>query len=304
MARFGAGEGGSADIAAIRALRADPPGKATAGDRRKTFGAGLEQFEQLHSVARDAGAASAPILLFYALAQAGKAILAAHAGEDWQASGHGLSIRIESDEIAKTVVKPNGDGLFQAVSRATASAVLSAPLTLGEVRARVPRLPRSQGLEPEGVRLLTVSSEPVDQRVIRDERGSLLPAGEDGRALKDLCPALANAEINTREQGSYAVINLDFASDGEAAAFDAFLWPYLGQRFLPTADKTPSGLMLWWMILLGLSSFARYEPARWTAAINPDESTVAVPLEQTLEIAAVHLPALVLEGLTRAAPES
>lgn len=300
MGLFGIGDG-SEDLAAIRALRAEPPGRAQNETRRKTFGAALEQFEQLLGVAPRGGAASSPILLFYALRQAGVAIMAAHAEGDWKVHGHGLSVRIESDEIGGTIIKPHGDGLFQALSEATASAVPPKPLTLGAVRARIPRLPRSRHLEPDSIRLLTVAGEPGGQRILRDERGTLLPAGENGADLKSLYPLLANAEINAREQGEYAVINLDFPSEEESSAFDDLLWPYLGQRFLPPSDATPSGLMLWWMLLLALSSFARYEPARWTAAINPDESKIAVPLEETLEVASAMLPRLVLDALTHPA---
>jgi hypothetical protein len=39
-------------------------------------------------------------LLFYALAQAGRAILAAHAPQAWEVHGHGLSVRIERNTSA------------------------------------------------------------------------------------------------------------------------------------------------------------------------------------------------------------
>jgi hypothetical protein len=51
------------------------------------------------------------------------------------------------------------------------------------------------------------------------------------------------------------------------------------------------------MLLQALSALARYEPATWTAAITPDQSKIAVPLEQTLQIAAMILPRLLREAL-------
>ncbi|WP_371878886.1 YaaC family protein [Amycolatopsis roodepoortensis] len=55
--------------------------------------------------------------------------------------------------------------------------------------------------------------------------------------------------------------------------------------------------MLWWALLLGLSSLTRYEPAAWSAAIDLDASELAVPLEQVLEIAEDRLPTRILESL-------
>jgi hypothetical protein len=43
--------------------------------------------------------------------------------------------------------------------------------------------------------------------------------------------------------------------------------------------------MLWWALLLGLSSLARYEPAAWTRALDLDQSELAVGLERVLDFA-------------------
>ncbi|MEV4053466.1 hypothetical protein AB0J55_19925 [Amycolatopsis sp. NPDC049688] len=59
----------------------------------------------------------------------------------------------------------------------------------------------------------------------------------------------------------------------------------------------PHPLMLWWSILLGLSSLTRYEPAAWSAAIDLDASELAVPLEQVLDIAEERLPNRILHVL-------
>lgn len=62
--------------------------------------------------------------------------------------------------------------------------------------------------------------------------------------------------------------------------------------------------MLWWALLLGLSSLARYDPARWTAAIDLDASDLAVSFERVLDIAEQRVPARILEALTgQAQPE-
>jgi hypothetical protein len=55
--------------------------------------------------------------------------------------------------------------------------------------------------------------------------------------------------------------------------------------------------MTWWGLLQALSQLARYEPAGWTAALTPDKSPLAVPIEQTLQHAMNLLPLWVLEAL-------
>jgi len=80
-------------LARVRALRANPPGlAATDPKRRAVFGAALEQFEQLLGAAEVSGPASAPLPLFYALSQAGRAIAAARLPDHqrWDFTGHGL----------------------------------------------------------------------------------------------------------------------------------------------------------------------------------------------------------------------
>ena len=301
---FGIGTGDK-DVAAIRALRSDPPGMASDGKRGKTFGAGLEQFEQLLRAGREAPPTSAPILLFYALAQAGRAILAAHAPQPWEVHGHGLSIGIEGEKIGATKIAPSGEGLFQAVAAVTGSDLLTEPITLAEVWARIPHLPRSGDLAPGGPTIFAVdfTSPHPRHRIIRDETGSLLARAEDFTSRWDDYPELAEAELHVSSQGDYVVVGVEFSVDKDTADFDATLLPYLGQRYLRVsrgAGQEPSGLMLWWMLLQALSQFARYEPARWTAALAPDGSMLAVPLEEALQRGTIILPRLLREALTPA----
>lgn len=60
---------------------------------------------------------------------------------------------------------------------------------------------------------------------------------------------------------------------------------------------SPSPLMLWWALLYGLSNLARYYPAAWAEAINVDGSTLAVPLQRVLNVAAEQVPVRVLAAL-------
>jgi hypothetical protein len=68
---------------------------------------------------------------------------------------------------------------------------------------------------------------------------------------------------------------------------------------LPTVggDSALHPLMLWWAMLLALSSLVRYHPAAWTAALNPDSSELAVYLEQLLDVAETRVPERMLRAL-------
>jgi hypothetical protein len=72
-----------------------------------------------------------------------------------------------------------------------------------------------------------------------------------------------------------------------------WLVPFVGEA----GDELPP-LLLWWVLLFGLSLLARYEPAAWRQALDPDASTLAVPLEELLEEAMAATPALLYEALT------
>lgn len=73
---------------------------------------------------------------------------------------------------------------------------------------------------------------------------------------------------------------------------------YVGFALPELAGGTcPHPLMLWWALLLGLSSLTRYEPACWTAAIDLNSSELAVNLERVLDIAAEKVPQRILEHL-------
>jgi hypothetical protein len=63
-----------------------------------------------------------------------------------------------------------------------------------------------------------------------------------------------------------------------------------------TSDILPPTL-LWWVLLFGLSLLARYEPAAWRHALDPDESRIAVLLEALLDEALTEMPRLLTEAL-------
>jgi hypothetical protein len=114
----------------IQALRANPPGHAHSGARRRIFGAALEQWDALLEASAEVVPAASPILLFYALSQAGRAISAAHiTGRQFQSRGHGLRVGDPAGRLEETIIKPEGglNSSFAMFCRATGLRVM-APL--------------------------------------------------------------------------------------------------------------------------------------------------------------------------------
>ena len=131
----------------IRSLRADPPGLAT-GSRQATFAMALEQAEQLFIAAASTGPAARPLLLFYGLSQAGKALIAARVrGNPWKPKSHGIGEA--SDNMARTSVadfrvapRSGGTGAFSLVAAALQSSGLSGPTRLGDLWPLLPETHR------------------------------------------------------------------------------------------------------------------------------------------------------------------
>jgi hypothetical protein len=126
----------------IRSTRARPPGLAAEDERRRRdYVAALTQFEQLYTAAASVGAASKPILLYYGLSQAGRALLAARKEGQWQAHGHGLRAPESGKDILGREVRPSGEGLFQAASRELGSEPPTDGVELGAWWHALPDLP-------------------------------------------------------------------------------------------------------------------------------------------------------------------
>jgi YaaC-like protein len=140
----------------LRATRANPPSRAADDPyRRALYGAALERFEQLLHAASEVDAAARPLPLFYALSQAGRAIVAARA-DDPDIDGHGLAEDRQKpapDDLLHRRVKrapsrSNKDA-FGAVVRATGSPDLIGAVELGALWATLPqtyRLPTESWL--------------------------------------------------------------------------------------------------------------------------------------------------------------
>lgn len=134
----------------LRSLRHSPPGRAGRGARKETFDAALEQSEQLFAAAAGAGPETRPLLVFYGLSQAGRAIAAASTaanGGDWALVGHGIRASgLEeagtSGLAAATVADHGGDGSFTRLARLLGAESLRSATPLGVLWPLLPELHR------------------------------------------------------------------------------------------------------------------------------------------------------------------
>src|ERR1035437_804759 len=127
--------------APMRSVRAHRPHLAAHGARATTFGAGLEQAEQLWLASQNVGAIASPLLLFYGLTQAGRALCAAGIpGAAWKgAQQHGLHFQLTEPanrlplDLTKVRVRKNGEGLVHQVGEVLESPVLSDSASLSDL---------------------------------------------------------------------------------------------------------------------------------------------------------------------------
>src|SRR6266851_1064956 len=127
----------------LRMTRASPGGVVAADpERAGVYRAALQQFEELMRAAQSSGPASRPLPLFYALAQAGRAIVAVKGGPDHK--GHGLGLGALEPQALDTTVGPVSlgrmPGHFQAIAQAMQSRLLAGPAPLGALMASLPEM--------------------------------------------------------------------------------------------------------------------------------------------------------------------
>ncbi len=309
----------------IRAMRAMPPGRAASdGERRGVFSAALGQFDELLDAAAAVGPASRPVPLYYALNQAGRAIAAALLPPDrpWRPILHGLSIRGPEDgRLQDATITPQNTsdgrpGSFDLLAEVVRGRRLTAPTKLANVWAAIPGLdkpglgascPRALPVEPVGGGDLPVlaSLRQLDWLPVHPSSGNRLhevlvttyPRYSEGLVVHDVRydpsadTAAARAEVGWRSpDGTPRTVFM--VTDSYLHPTSAWLIPVL------SSGDTLAPILLWWCLLQALSSLARYHPAEWTAALDPDRSRWAVSIEKALRIGLDVVPRLVLMTLS------
>jgi hypothetical protein len=172
------------------------------------FVSALEQAEELMRAAANVGPAASPLLFFYGVSQAGRAIAAARLDDPWRLSGHGLKAPAPvsvSRDLLRRVVRPGGGQAskrrpsFAGVAEATGSEQLTAELELGAIWAAIPELmaplPQPPLEDQAWRRPLPVFQPEYDHPALRvfSERGplellvgGLPPDADPGALLKQL----------------------------------------------------------------------------------------------------------------------
>jgi hypothetical protein len=154
----------------IRTLRASPPGRAQRGDRKSTFNASLEQSEQLFEAAANVGVASRPILIFYGLSQAARAIAAASSVDNnsYRFNSHGIKAKgtqgVMGSGVAGVEVQAK-PGAFSQVSTILGSAQSQNNVSLGDIWGLLPEAERFPLVNMGS--LSPVVASPADPHLVR-----------------------------------------------------------------------------------------------------------------------------------------
>jgi hypothetical protein len=122
----------------LRATRWKPPGAASSTPARAlTYVFALEQAEQMFKAAESVGQATRPLLAYYGLNQAGRAIAAAAVsvhGDDWRLSGHGITARNLDGPLPQVAIRSEAAGNTGSFVRL--AKILDSPLWTGPVPLR------------------------------------------------------------------------------------------------------------------------------------------------------------------------
>ncbi|MER7693395.1 YaaC family protein [Streptomyces sp. NPDC097610] len=304
--------------------------------RRKSFSAALHQFEEQMEAARVVTSATRPINLYYGLVQAGLAITAAHAPGTWSFSKHGLKVVEMRPNLPDITIRPDGDGAFQFVARATGSERLAGPVSFGALWASLPDLcqfPLKGATAPIALELISERYAEGAENGAGHFRAEIivngdLPEQADRaswfRATMADYPDMSNARLwddsgtafrEARKGRFLADIGLPVPhgkpaqdiSEQEIEAFFDRLAPryrfeherYLRPPIGPEQTPPPSPLMTWWLLLYTFSMVSRYQPLKWAEILDLDKSSDAAVVQHALEIALAVLPHLVLEALDK-----
>lgn len=313
----------------IRATYAARPGQAgTDLARGRTYVASLLGYEELLRAARDVSYVARPLPLFYALSQAGRAIVAAH-GPQPAVRGHGLREKKVKEPVTGMTVEPiaGKPGLFGAVAGCLGSGGLSGPVELGALWSANPDLADTAHGSPDWPPALFVWPHDFDRGEARPRVPSI-----SGAAI--VCPDAVICKFRSnpeeylaaypsarhfRLQSPSGVGQRVLRSTPRGAGFAGFFqtesedgrtdplrpWDEVPQHrytqefwLIPrvgVGDELPP-LLLWWVLLFALSMLARYEPATWRAALDVERS-LAVPLEDLMDEALEAVPHWVLSAL-------
>jgi hypothetical protein len=162
--------------------------------------------------------------------------------------------------------------------------------TAGEVKQRLSVYPTLQGASPYGTVPNGLAAVGDDEPVTRIE---MLP-GTGPKVLVGVPTGSNESTFTEYWRAQESMCSFVEVSHETPHTRTGLVLPKVG------SGSSPEPLMLWWALLLGLSSIARYDPALWTRTVDPDASTLAVGLERVLDIADARVPERILASLQAA----
>ncbi|MBQ1091749.1 hypothetical protein KBY47_21860 [Streptomyces sp. B93] len=292
----------------------------------------MEQSEQLFTSAANAGYASRPLLLFYGISQAGRAIAAASvkAGEkEWDLAKHGITADVDGRyrRLANLGLHDTkGGGSFIGLASLLSSSTLGQGVPLGKIWCTIPELrpfpleSSNQPLHPflgfslqgpgerisDGEFRIYGWLDGVSKRFLRDDEErkvcefishypTLTGAQEAGNQLRKVTQSFSEGECARISR----VWVLKSPPENVQEWSQSLTTPYAGdeRRYvfpaLDGSDKPIHPLIAWWALLFSLSMLARYKPAKWTEFIDVDRSPDAASVEHALDCALHVCPELV-----------
>lgn len=302
----------------LRGSRSNPPGRASADpERRSIYTSALQQFEELLQASRASGSASRPLPLFYALSQGVRALVAAR-GEQPVVRGHGLgqhnAAAAVDSQVLRLALRKHDNGAFNALLDVMRAPAVPGPVQVGAAWAALPgagALPKSSW-EPDwrpALELSVLSGPHASEIRIGLYGWAANPLLADENVLADMSrtyPSLPHGVNDALEASSPELgpghWRAHLAWDRTDGELDEVVPLAHGdQRYLqpriPGADGPLPPIVLWWIVLQGLSLVARYMPEVWAAALQVDDSDQAVPLEWILETALDRLPGLLYNAI-------
>ncbi|MFD7451798.1 YaaC family protein [Kitasatospora sp. NPDC059827] len=310
------------------------PGAATRTDKRRSvYVSALEQAEQLFTSAGEADYASRPLLLFYGLSQAGRAIAAAGKapkGAGWELRSHGIhTVNLAEPLHSLHIVQTDQpDGSFTALSRLLGSPPIPTDpngpgLTLGELWTTIPQAAERPLVNdaPAPLAFFVNDDEGRHPQVsgtlynIPDRIFTSATPGPDLDRLMSHFPQAAGYFVPRKPDstapyfqralgipGTSVVIRWDTGipdatPEQRSEALTRITTTFPGIHYLvpPVAgnDRPLHPLMAWWALLFALSMLACYEPAQWVAHLDVNASRHAVALEHVLDASLTAVPELI-----------
>lgn len=315
----------------LQRIRSKQPAAASEGDRSQTFQAALGQFEALFTAARQVSNESRPILLFYGVSQAVRAVAAAAPAlrnEQYLLRGHGQKVSdLTQKDVRALTCKLEKTGSLPTLMDLLGMERWQSPVGLGQLWAAIPGLDplREDDTAPVAVEadfqydstsgslvrevtarwipMRTFNVDMADDRAVLQAALAMYPTLGDTAdpEPRQHAPASWSTPQMVGRSQRHVSISRSVPTRPDHADYcaqvvmdDKWLIPTLGG-----SASVPEHLVLWWSLLHALSMRARYEPRGWRHDLDMDVSPSAVPLDKAMKQALRLAPELIASAIRK-----